>query len=391
MLLARQVLKKVWTKLVSINGTFAIIGDGQYEMICMRHRHLQILFTSPCHDVSRDPYDRTLPSHMRVRIGLNIIATLDLVWRANLWRNAAQIGIQVPTNALSRHLTTFVTADYLAQQLLETKTVKALWVKTPVLLKYLARREQPPQPDIDRVLDLNNNSHALASDIGHTLVASTNEGRNEEGGFILGDISPGIYFRGDPYRTELDHPPEAEAHVWGHGGGLEWGWTPLVVQMAVGVSAGKQLEIEYQHRLRISRTSDAAILPQLYGIFGDSATNAHFLFLEDIGIPLGQHLNYLSNTFSKSRLLSRVKRLDDELRYTLNRLHATRHTHGALLSMSDVLVALDHTESIRLVFKNLREMQFWPSHGEEETKRRGEDIVHMNEIVQDMYTTYGLS
>ncbi len=114
MLLARQALKKVWpsrnaisllvsytfkvwTKLVAINGTFAIIGDGQYEMICMRHRHLQTLFISPCHDVTRDPYDRTLPSQMRVRIGLNIIATLDLVRRATLWRNAAQIGVQVPT------------------------------------------------------------------------------------------------------------------------------------------------------------------------------------------------------------------------------------------------------------------------------------------------------
>ncbi len=59
--------------------------------------------------------------------------------------------------------------------------------------------------------------------------------------------------------------------------------------------------------------------------------------------------------------------------------------------MSDVLVALDHMDSLRLVFKNLREMQFWPSHGEEETKRKGEDKVSIDKIVQDMYTICGLS
>lgn len=84
-------------------------------------------------------------------------------------------------------------------------------------------------------------------------------------------------------------------------------------------------------------------------------------------------------------------RLDEELRHTLSRLHATGHTRGALLSMSDVLVALDHMDSIRIVFKNLHEMQFRPNHGEKEAKCRGQDFVRLNVIVQDMYTTCGLS
>ncbi len=163
----------------------------------------------------------------------------------------------------------------------------------------MARREQPPQPDIDRVLDLDNRSHALARDIiGRPLVAS----------MMSEGIRPGIYLRGHPYRTELDHPIETQAQVWGHGGGDKSDWTPLIVQIAIGVSAGKQLEIEYQHRLRIASTSAGTILPYLYAIFGNSEGNAHILCLEDIGVPLGKHLEYLSTTFPRSRLLGRVKR-----------------------------------------------------------------------------------
>ncbi len=136
-----------------------------------------------------------------------------------------------------------------------------------------------------------------------------NEGRMEEGGLDLSLISTGIYFHGDPYRTELDHALEADARMWEHRGGAEWDWTPLVVQIAIGVFAGKQLETEYQHRVRSSATVEAAILPQLYGIFGDPATNAHFLFLEDIGMPLGKYLEYFADTYPKGRLLNRIKRL----------------------------------------------------------------------------------
>ncbi len=169
----------------------------------------------------------------------------------------------------------------------------------------MARQEQPSLPDVESVLDLDNRSEAIARDIGHPLVVSMNEGVS---------ISPVVFVRGVPYRTELNHPPEAGAYVCGHRGaslesGPETGWTPLIVQMAFGVPDGKRLEAEFQHRLRISTTSEASILPQLYGIFGDSANTTQYLFLEDVGMLLREYLEYLSTTFPKSRLMGRIQRL----------------------------------------------------------------------------------
>lgn len=87
---------KLWTGLVAINGTFAIVGDGAKEFFVIRRRKSQTLFISKCSEIARDPCSRRIPSYMKVRIGLNIAATLDVAARGCFWQQAARLDVQVP-------------------------------------------------------------------------------------------------------------------------------------------------------------------------------------------------------------------------------------------------------------------------------------------------------
>ncbi|KAF9020644.1 hypothetical protein BDZ89DRAFT_263322 [Hymenopellis radicata] len=100
---ARVLLRKVWTKLVAINGTFAVIEDGNRQIICMRHRYSQTMLLSKPTYIPRNPCNKEDPSPMKVRIGLNIAATLDVAWRGHLWREAARLKIDLPTKLLWKH------------------------------------------------------------------------------------------------------------------------------------------------------------------------------------------------------------------------------------------------------------------------------------------------
>ncbi|KAF9026958.1 hypothetical protein BDZ89DRAFT_1113656 [Hymenopellis radicata] len=385
---AKDLLTKVWTGLVAINGTFAIVGDGTKEFIFIRRRKSQTLFISKCGEIARDPCSRRIPSYMKVRIGVNIAATLDVAARGCFWQQAARLDVQVPFNALSRHLNVTVPTDRLTRHFLQAQTLESLWKPTPTVLKHLSHPAQPCQVPAEGVISTINFSQKWAcTDPGFVPPAIEGKGIDI---FCLGDTL---------YRGEAHLPIEVESLVSLPTGTSEWEVVRVLTQVAVGGAEGEQLVKEYQHRLRISATPASRILPNVYGIFGNCDQDVYLLMLQYIGMPLSQYLDFLGDAFSgadRPELIRRLmsSRLVVELGSAIVSLHGTRHTHGGLFTTSDILVAFnDRDRTLRVMFKNLRDMRWWPGTliAPEEAFLRTRDTTMMEKLVKEVYERFGLS
>ncbi|KAF8998754.1 hypothetical protein BDZ89DRAFT_1170836 [Hymenopellis radicata] len=92
------ILQQIWSQLVTIDGTVAVINGGNYELICIRHRATQSLFLSDIHYIPGNRLDSVNisfaipgPTHMNLHTGLVSLITADAIQRAKLIRAAEGI------------------------------------------------------------------------------------------------------------------------------------------------------------------------------------------------------------------------------------------------------------------------------------------------------------
>ncbi|KAF9018915.1 hypothetical protein BDZ89DRAFT_1139659 [Hymenopellis radicata] len=339
---ARMLLRKVWTKLVSINGTFAIISDGNWEIICMRRRKSRTMFLSRALSVARSASDRTMPSHMKVRVGVNIAATLDVAWRGYLWRTAEQLNITLRQRykahhcygianlhrqqKLSAHLASNVSSEDLMHHILQIETITLRWPETG--------------SEAERVVDAQNQSSHIAAGLVYPA-----------------DIDTALEVRLD---TEI-YPGVTSGRLRAYTSILvPFGDQLVMKRMRVDIvfddASGAKLIREYQHRIRISEESAPIILPRTLALFKGVTQSMYFLFLEDIGMPLTQYVDYILETRSPSQLHEHLLELSEGLFGSLASLHGTGHTHPGLTTMSGILVAFDHDKSLQLMFDDIHEL-----------------------------------
>ncbi|KAK0498139.1 hypothetical protein EDD18DRAFT_78603 [Armillaria luteobubalina] len=77
---ALKVIQQIWAEAVNIDATFIVLNCGSLEYIGIRDRKLQRLYLSKLLDLD-DP-DPSKPGYFKIHTGLNIVALLDAIKRA---------------------------------------------------------------------------------------------------------------------------------------------------------------------------------------------------------------------------------------------------------------------------------------------------------------------
>ncbi|KAF9021585.1 hypothetical protein BDZ89DRAFT_1137932 [Hymenopellis radicata] len=267
---AVDLRKKVWMKLVAIDGTYAIVSDGIREFLFVRHRKSQTLIASNALEITRNPDDRMTAPHMKVHIGATIAATLNFAGRGRLLQTKREqqseqsdaLGVLnaiMSSGNRPRHP--------VIHQIYEATSVWLSWPEEPS--EFSTMIGDPYEvPDAALTINVKNPIPGLG-------------------------IGPAIHVRVSPEMVRDKFDEFLEAKAW-----LRFDeedeWIPMLAQFAKGAIDGKQLGVQYAHRVRLTWLGQSSITPEVYGVFGNVGAKhpIHVLFLQDIGISLRRYIRY---------------------------------------------------------------------------------------------------
>ncbi|KAK0205958.1 hypothetical protein DFS33DRAFT_1381055 [Desarmillaria ectypa] len=88
-LTALVVIQQIWAEAVNIDATFMVLNCGNLEYIGIRDRKLQRLYLSPLLDLGNPLPDS--PGYFKIHTGLNIVALLDAIKRAEKLKAMRQL------------------------------------------------------------------------------------------------------------------------------------------------------------------------------------------------------------------------------------------------------------------------------------------------------------
>ncbi|SJL01255.1 uncharacterized protein ARMOST_04573 [Armillaria ostoyae] len=88
-LTALKVIQQIWAEAVNIDATFIVLNCGSLEYIGIRDRKLQRLYLSPLLDLGNPNPDT--PGYFKIHTGLNIVALLDAIKRAEKLKAMQQL------------------------------------------------------------------------------------------------------------------------------------------------------------------------------------------------------------------------------------------------------------------------------------------------------------
>ncbi|PBK65683.1 hypothetical protein ARMSODRAFT_1087307, partial [Armillaria solidipes] len=86
---ALKVIQQIWAEAVNIDATFIVLNCGSLEYIGIRDRKLQRLYLSKLLDL--DNPDPSKPGYFKIHAGLNIVALLDAIKRAEKLKAMQQL------------------------------------------------------------------------------------------------------------------------------------------------------------------------------------------------------------------------------------------------------------------------------------------------------------